>query len=135
SPSTFAVAGSGVQGGTTIRFRLSASATVKITIARRLTGRISHHHCVKATTRLAKRPACIRLVPAGKLVRAHVRAGRHNVAFSGRLGRRVLGPGRYRAGVVAIDRRHHESQEKSATFTIVPRSTEPSSPADRKSVV
>jgi hypothetical protein len=129
TPSTFSVgaartATSG-QRTTTIAFTLSRRSTVTIAFARKLKGRMtassrrSARRCVKANAKLAKRPACTRYVSAGRIVRANQSAGNRSLAFSGRVGGHALASGRYRATIVATDRRHHRSRAKTTTFTIV----------------
>jgi hypothetical protein len=103
APSTFAVAkpGSGRAAATTIRFHLSAAAaTVSIAIVRERPGH---------------RPGA----KVGTVTRRHLAAGDKAVAFSGRLGRVTLAPGRYRATIVAVNRRHARGKRRTATFTVV----------------
>jgi hypothetical protein len=124
SPSTFAVAPARAataanRHATTIRFRLSSRATVRIEIARTLSGRRSGGHCVKPTAKLSKRRACTRYVTAGKLVRSSAKGGRTTIAFSGRIGGKALKTGAYRATIVAIDKAKHHSKSKHASFTVV----------------
>jgi Right handed beta helix region len=125
SPSTFSVgaARTANQGAraTTIKFTLSRRSTVTIAIARRASGRLSksRKRCLTPTAKLAKRRACTRYVSVGRIVRSNQKAGQRSVAFSGRLGGRGLPAGRYRATIVATDRRHHKSKAKTATFRIV----------------
>ena len=88
------------KAGTAFRFTLSDAADVTITIQRRTAGRRSGGSCKKPTRRLRKRPACVRYVKKGALVRG-LAAGRHSIAFSGRIGRKALKPARYRAVIVA----------------------------------
>jgi hypothetical protein len=130
SPATFSVAAartatSGGQRATTIAFTLSRRSTVRISFVRKLQGRVtaagrkSGRRCVKSSAKLAKRPRCTRYVSGGKLVRSGLAAGKRAIAFSGRLGGRALPSGRYRATIFAIDRGHHRSRAKTASFTIV----------------
>jgi PKD domain-containing protein len=83
--------------GTTFRFTLSEAAVVSIRIERKLAGRVSGGRCVKPTRRLAHKRRCTRYVLVKTLVRRHLRAGANRVAFSGRIGRRALALGSYRA--------------------------------------
>lgn len=120
SPTSFRVVSSRAHGGATVRFRLSAPATVRITIARRLAGRVSRHHgCVKPTPGVAGRRACTRYAPVGTLVLARQKAGRHTLAFRGRIGNRALAPGSYRATLVTVDSDHHRSGQRTAGFTVL----------------
>jgi len=90
--------------GTTFRFGLfvprtlvaGPPANVRIEIARATGGRLSGHRCVKPTHKLARHRRCTRFVLVGTLRRtAH--DGVNKVTFSGRIGRKPLAPGSYRA--------------------------------------
>jgi DNA-binding beta-propeller fold protein YncE len=105
--------------GTAFRFALSEQAAVKITIKRALPGRRVGKHCVKPNARGGHRHACTRFVPAGTLRRASERSGRDSVKFSGRIGRRALTPGRYRAAITATDPSGNASKPRSVSFRIV----------------
>jgi hypothetical protein len=122
-PSTFAVApaGSGpvARRATVIRFKLSSRATVRVQVRRLLAGRRSRGRCVKPVAGLRQRRACTRRVAVGRIVRAKRRRGRVAIALSGRLRGRALKPGRYRARIVAVDRRGRRSRAKTARFTVV----------------
>ena len=89
-----------VRRGTTFVFRLSEDARTTITIARRK-GR--------------------RLLRTATLVRARTRAGTNRIAYTGRIRRRVLRPGRYRATVRAVDAAANRSAPRRVAFTVVRR--------------
>jgi hypothetical protein len=103
---------------TTIRYHLSRRATVIVTIARRTSGRRSRGRCVRASAKLARKPACARYVARGRIVRTGQRAGDRSIPFSGSLGGAALSPGLYRAAIVAIDSRHHRSRVRTTRFTV-----------------
>jgi hypothetical protein len=105
--------------GTTFRYTLNVAASVSISITRELPGRRSGKRCVKPTKRLARAKRCTRLVGKGTLVR-NSKAGRNNVAFSGRIGKRALAPGRYRATFTATAS-GKKSPPKALRFKIVRR--------------
>jgi hypothetical protein len=86
--------------GTTFRFALDQPASVSIEIAQSLPGRRSGRRCVKPTRRNARKRRCTRLVKRGTLKRTG-KAGANSVAFSGRIGRKALKPGSYRATFTA----------------------------------
>lgn len=88
--------------GTTFSYRLAgtASGTVMIRIERRLRGRISGRRCVAERRSLRQKAHCVRYVRKGTLTR-RVNAGLNRTRFSGRLGRRALKLGRYRATITA----------------------------------
>jgi hypothetical protein len=70
--------------------------SVQIVIARAAVGRLAVGRCVKPTRRLARHRRCTRFVAVGTLSR-HASGGTNAVAFSGRIGRKALVPGSYRA--------------------------------------
>jgi hypothetical protein len=88
-----------IHRGTAFRFRLSEPATVRIAIERAGCGR--------------KRGA------VGTLTRRGLKAGRHRIAFSGRIGRRALRPGRYRARLTATDPSGNRSRTRTLRFRVV----------------
>jgi hypothetical protein len=105
--------------GTTFVFRLSADATSRIAIARKLPGRRKGKRCVAPRQNLKKR--CTRYVKAGTLVRQRTRATVNRVAFTGRMGKRALRPGTYRATLTASDANGRRSKPASLTFRVVRR--------------
>jgi hypothetical protein len=76
---------------------------------------------VKPTPKLRKKRACVRYVPAGTLTRSKLAAGPHSTPFSGRIGKRALKPGSYRATLMATDAAGNKSAPKTVTFRIVRR--------------
>jgi len=107
--------------GTRMRLRLSEKATVRVTISRELTGRRRGKRCVKPTAKLRKAKRCVRLAKRGTIKRANLAAGTRSIAFSGRLGRKALAPGAYRAVAVATDPAGNVGTARTARFTIVRR--------------
>jgi hypothetical protein len=136
-PSAFAVGKKGtalaakVHRGTTFRFRLSEPASVAIAIARQIPGLRKGASCVPATAKLTAailrksgkrglaRARCKAFKQVGTLTRTGT-AGDNTVAFTGKLGRRALGVGRYRATLVATDAARNSSLPAVASFRIVP---------------
>lgn len=106
--------------GTTIRFTLNTPASVTVAIARRTTGRKVGKTCRKATRKLRKRKACVRYVPAGTLTRKNQATGRRTIAFTGRIGRKALATGRYRATFTAKGT-GGTAKAVVRTFTVVKR--------------
>jgi PKD domain len=105
--------------GTAFRYRVSEPARVTIRIERVLSGRRVGSTCRRPTARLRKRPRCRRYVSAGRSLVRNVPAGRVTTKFSGRIGRRALRPGRYRATLVAADRLGLFSPTRTITFRVV----------------
>lgn len=104
--------------GTTFRYRLSAAASVKIGIDRILGGRLSGRRCVPERRSLKRRARCVRYVTAGTLTRRAL-AGSNRTSFSGRLGRRGLAPGRYRATITVVGAA--PARSRFTTFAVVRR--------------
>jgi hypothetical protein len=89
--------------GSVLRFSLSQAAKVKIVVQRR-----------KQVGR------SFRWVRTGTLTRRRGRKGSNQVAFSGRIGRRALASGRYRATLTATGVNRYVSQAKRRSFVVVP---------------
>lgn len=89
--------------GTTFRFTLSARANVAVVLERQAQGRLVGRFCRRPARRLRRNLRCIRFVRAGKLTRGGMNAGRNSIAFSGRVGRKALRPGKYRARLRATN--------------------------------
>jgi glucose/arabinose dehydrogenase len=105
--------------GTAFRYTLSERATVTFRIYRTLTGRRRGRRCLPPIPALRRARRCVRYVLAGTLVRRSVRPGRRSTPFSGRIGRRPLRLGRYRATLRARDAARNLSAGRAVTFTVV----------------
>src|SRR5712692_5522756 len=103
--------------GSAFRFTLSEGSTVILRIDRLASGRRVGKRCAP-TRRLSRRRACTRFLRAGTITRA-LPAGRRSIAFSGRIGRRALRVGSYRAVVTAVDAARNVSRARTVTFEIV----------------
>jgi hypothetical protein len=106
--------------GTTFRYSLSEPAVVRFTFQRGLPGRRKGGRCVKPTRALRRAKRCTRFKTAGGLRRSGAK-GANRVPFSGRIGRRALKLGRYRALARATDSVGNKSNRASVTFRIVRR--------------
>jgi Tol biopolymer transport system component len=106
--------------GTAVRFTLNTRATVSVAIERSAAGRDVGGSCRRPAPRLRRRRACVRWTKAGTLTRRSLPGGRRSVAFSGRIGRRALPPGRYRATVRAGNA-SGSSKPVALAFTVVRR--------------
>jgi hypothetical protein len=112
--------------GTSIRYTLSEAATVTLRVDRKLPGRRvvrrgrKQRVCVKPTKHNATRKnrRCTLVKGAGTLTRKQS-VGPQRVAFSGRIGRRKLKPGKYRLTVGARDAAGNTGPSRALTFTIV----------------
>jgi PKD domain len=85
--------------GTSFKFTLKAPAKVTIAITRPVRGARHGKRCVAARHAGGKR--CTRAVKVGKLTRANLPNGPNAIAFSGRIGKRALRPGAYKATLSA----------------------------------
>jgi hypothetical protein len=121
---TFAVgprptARSAAKKGSAFRYSISERARVTIQIARRAPGRRVGRRCRPPSPRLRHRKSCARYVSVGTL-RRHARpAGAKATVFSGRIGKKALPPGRYRATLRAVDAAGNRSAPRRITFRIV----------------
>jgi hypothetical protein len=104
-------------GGTTFRYALSADAAVAITIERLETGRKAGKRCAKRR-RGQKGRKCTRAVRVTTLTKSS-KVGADSIAFTGRVGRRALPAGRYRATIVATGAEGAKSQPRSVGLTII----------------
>jgi hypothetical protein len=126
TPSLFALAraatpvSAGVARGTRFRYTLSEAARVTVRIQRARPGRRSGGRCVAPSARLLKAKRCTRYVSAGTLRRSGAK-GANSIRFTGRIGTRALGPGRYRATITASDAAGNRSARSSTAFRIAAR--------------
>ena len=107
-----------VPRGTTLRLRLSENASVTVTVQRPQSGRRSGKRCVAPRKGLRKKKKCTRYVSVGS-TSYNGHQGDNRFAFSGRLGRRALRPGRYRLSARGKDAAGNISAPKNLTITII----------------
>ena len=107
--------------GTTLRFTLSESATVRVTFERMNPGRRVGRTCRQPTANLRGHRSCTRYVFAGRLTRSTLGPGARRIAFSGRLGTRALAPGNYRLTLLATDAAGNRSLPHRLSLMIVSR--------------
>lgn len=108
----------GVARGTTFRFALSEDARVVFTIHRVVPGRRVGRRCVKPTPRNRSKRSCKRYVKPRRFA-MNAKAGANRKRFSGRIGRRSLAPGSYRATLVARDLAGNASAARRLRFRVV----------------
>ena len=124
TPSVFAVAATRtplaarVRRGTRFRYTLDEAAKVSLTIQRALPGRRSSGRCVRPVRRLVRAKRCTRYATIATLART-ARTGANGTRFSGRIGKRVLRVGRYRALIRAVDAAGNRSARRATRFRIV----------------
>jgi hypothetical protein len=107
-----------VQKGTTFRYSLSEAATVTFTIQRKRKGRKVGKKCKKRTPDNRKRRKCTRYSRVGAF-RQQASTGANRKPFSGKIGKKTLRPGRYRALLVATDAAGNRSKAKAVGFRVV----------------
>jgi len=123
APSLFALArvataqAARVPRGTHFRYTLSEQARVTLTIQRALGGRRAGHKCVAPTPGLQRAKRCTRYRTIGGLSRL-ANSGANSTRFSGRLGKRALLTGRYRAVIRATDAAGNRSASRAARFRV-----------------
>jgi hypothetical protein len=105
--------------GTRFLFTLSKPAAVKIVIEQPAKGRRVGSKCRKPSAKLRKKKSCTRYVRKG-VVSATGVAGKNSVVFTGRLRRKALKPGKYRARITAKDAAGNASaSQPKLSFRIV----------------
>jgi hypothetical protein len=102
--------------GSAFTFSLSEDARTSIAIARALPGRLAGPRCVPSRGTTGR--LCWRHFVVATLTRAGTRRGLNRIAFSGRLGRRALPAGRYRATVGAVDAAGNGAAARRVRFRI-----------------
>lgn len=117
APSRFIAAPRGK--GSRFRLTLSEPAGVAIEIQRVVPGRRVGKACQPARPGLTRGRPCARFLKAGTLANAGLGAGADSIAFSGKVGKRALRPGSYRATIVATDAAGNRSAPSSAAFTVL----------------
>ncbi|MEA2444555.1 MAG: hypothetical protein QOJ12_1847 [Thermoleophilales bacterium] len=106
--------------GTTFAYTLSEAARVLFRIEQKQPGRVARGKCAKPSRRNRGGRRCTRLVARGTFAQ-DAAAGANTKVFSGKLGRRALRPGRYRATMSAADAAGNVSQVRRLNFRIVRR--------------
>jgi hypothetical protein len=102
---------------TTFRFSLTASASVVITIQRRVTGRIRAHRCVAVRDIGARGRGCRTYVRAAKIAIAMAGGGRNSLRWAPLRGKRILPAGTYRA-VIQATNNGGSSRPRLARFSL-----------------
>jgi hypothetical protein len=124
SPTKFAAkksgrkAKKGVKYKTSITYTLSEPAAVVMTFAQKTKGRKVGKSCKKQTAKNVKgHAACTLWVTVGSLSR-NAPVGASAVAFTGKVGKKTLKPGKYRVQLVATDPSKNRSAAKTLNFTV-----------------
>ena len=123
TPSLFALAraatpvAAALPHGTRFRYGLSEQARVTLKVERALPGRRAGGRCVRPSARLRQAKRCTRYVSVGTLRRTGAK-GANSIRFTGRIGKRALRPGRYRAVIAATDAAGNRSARRTARFRV-----------------
>jgi hypothetical protein len=104
--------------GTTFRYSLTEAARVVCTIERKGYGRRVGRTCRRQTGSNRTKRRCTRYTLVDAFAQ-QAAAGKNNKAFSGRIGRKTLSPGKYRVSLVATDTAGNESAVKRIAFKVV----------------
>ncbi len=104
--------------GAWFRFRLSERSTARILLERALPGRRVGRRCVRPAATLRRNRRCTRFRRAGTLTFRNRPAGANRIAFHGRIGRRALAVGSYRATITATDAAGNRSRPRRASFRV-----------------
>lgn len=108
-----------VRRGTSFEFTLKAPAKVTIAITRPTPGVRDGRRCIATSaTHRAHGRRCTRAVKVGTLTRANLQSGSNAIAFSGRIGRRALRPGAYKATLTARNAKG-KSKPVAVKFSVV----------------
>ncbi len=106
--------------GTTFVYTLSEAGAVRFAIEQRLKGRRVGTRCRKPSKANRTRKACTRYVKIGNFAQDGA-AGSNRKKFSGKIGKRKLRPGSYRATLRASDSAGNKSTVKRLAFKVVRR--------------
>jgi sugar lactone lactonase YvrE len=109
-----------LQLGTTFRYALSEDARVTFTIHRSFRGRKVHGRCRRRTTRNRRKKRCSRYTVVGRFA-VQSKQGTNVKRFAGKIGRKSLRPGRYRATLVATDATGNRSLPERVKFRVATR--------------
>lgn len=106
--------------GSALRLTLSEASRLSVRIERLTKGRRSGKACKKETAKLRKRHAktCTRSTKIGTVSRAAVAAGATKGAFKGRVGKKTLKAGAYRATLTATDAAGNVSEPVATKFFV-----------------
>ena len=105
--------------GTAFRFELGEAATVRIALQRARKGRRVRGRCRPARRPVPRRRRCTRYVRSPIGLTRSARRRPQSVPFTGRVGRRKLAPGTYRAIVTATDESANVSAARRVGFKVV----------------
>jgi hypothetical protein len=115
-----AVAAKRARKGTAFVYTLSEPARVVFTVEQKLAGRKVGTTCKKPSRSNRRRKRCTRYTLFGRFAQDGV-AGPNTKTFSGKVGKKTMRPGAYRATLVATDPAGNRSQVKTFGLKVVRR--------------
>lgn len=108
--------------GSTLSFTVNERSTATIQIQKPKKGRRSKGKCRKPTRKNRKGKRCKRWVKAAPtLTRRNVGPGKVSIKFTGRVRRKALKRGSYRASITVTDAAKNRAKARNASFRIVKR--------------
>ena len=107
--------------GSNVHFTLSTAADVQLLIERVRFGRLVGGQCRPMSPESIGHARCKRLTRKGVLSYARRNSGTNFILFSGKVARRALVPGRYRATITASDASGNKSTPRQAGFMVLRR--------------
>ncbi|HKO38130.1 MAG TPA: PKD domain-containing protein [Solirubrobacterales bacterium] len=110
--------------GTSFRYALTESATVRFKIERKLPGRLVKGKCRPQSKANSGKKKCPLLKLRGSRSQAG-KAGANKLKWNGKLKGKPLPPGSYRATVVATDKAGGRSSARTVGFRVLPLPQEP----------
>ena len=105
--------------GTRFKFTLKAPAKITVAITHPTPGVRDGKRCVASpATRRARGRICTHAVKVGTLTRANLPSGPNTIACSGRIARRALSPGAYKA-ILSARNAKGRSKPTTVAFSVV----------------
>lgn len=104
-------------------FKLTSdkAGTATITFTKSAKGKKNGKNCAKPSKKLAKKKNCTRWVTVKGSLSLPVVAGANSLKFNGKVGKRKLGAGTYRATVVVTSATGYQSNPVTKTFKVLPK--------------
>jgi len=107
--------------GTTFNFRVSEPGSVRIVISKSTTGRKVGKTCKPKTRKNRRKKRCKYQKTVTTINRPSVAAGNVSIRFTGKIGKRKLAPGTYRATFIVRDAAGNTAKAVTLVFKIVRR--------------
>lgn len=105
--------------GTTFKYTVNEAGTVLFRFERKTVGRLVGKKCKPATAKNEAKKKCPLFKPRGSRSQK-AKSGPNKLTWNGNLKRKPLGPGSYRATVIATDKAGGRSAAKTVRFRLLP---------------